>query len=345
VTTFAWDVVAWQRAHGRHDLPWQKRDAYAVWVSEIMLQQTQVSTVIPYYDRFMRRFPNVAALAHASLDDVLEHWSGLGYYSRARNLHEAARILSERYGGYFPRSVSEVQALPGIGRSTASAVMVLGMGERHAILDGNVKRVLARVCAIEGFPGAKPVADRLWQAAERLLPDSDVEAYTQGLMDLGATVCTRSNARCGECPVTGHCIAFAERRVAEFPQPRPRKLLPHRRCGMMIIEHEDALLLERRPAPGIWGGLWCFPQIDVDEDASAICVSRYGVHAEAAEMLPTVEHGFTHYRLSISPMRLRATRVTARVCETDHRWITASKVRDAAVPAPVRRILDLLPQA
>jgi A/G-specific adenine glycosylase len=345
VTTFAQDVVAWQRAHGRHDLPWQKRDAYAVWVSEIMLQQTQVSTVIPYYERFMQRFPDLGALARASLDEVLEHWSGLGYYSRARNLHEAARVVSERHGGRFPQVVAEVQALPGIGRSTAAAIMVLGMRGRYAILDGNVKRVLSRVCAIEGYPGSKAVADRLWAAAERLLPDIDVEAYTQGLMDLGATVCSRSNARCGECPVTRHCIAFAQRRVTELPQPRPRKLLPHRRCGMMIIEHDDAFLLEKRPAPGIWGGLWCFPQIDLDDDVSAVCASRYGVHVEQAELLPAVEHGFTHFRLSISPMRMRATGVAPRAGEAEHRWVLASKVRQAAVPSPVRRILDLLGQS
>ena len=345
MTTFAQDVIAWQVRHGRNALPWQKRDAYAVWVSEIMLQQTQVGTVIPYYQRFMQRFPDVPSLARASLDDVLAHWSGLGYYSRARNLHRAACVLSEHHGGRFPRTVSEVMALPGIGRSTAAAIMVFGFGERHAILDGNVKRVLARVRAIEGYPGLKPVADRLWEAAERLLPRKGVEAYTQGLMDLGATVCTRSNPRCGDCPVTRHCVAFAQERVAEFPQPRPRKVLPHKRCGMIIIEHEGALLLEKRPAPGVWGGLWCFPQIDLEEDVGSLCLHRYGVHVAAPEMLPTIDHGFTHFRLTISPLRMRATSVTPRAGEADHRWIETSTVNDAAVPAPVRRILELLAQS
>jgi A/G-specific adenine glycosylase len=342
MATFSRDVIAWQVSHGRHALPWQRRDAYAIWVSEIMLQQTQVATVIPFYERFMQRFPDIRALARAALDDVLAHWSGLGYYSRARNLHRAACIVSERYGGRFPSALPEVMALPGIGRSTASAIAVFGFGERHAILDGNVKRVLARVCAIEGFPGSKRVADLLWEAAERLLPDGDIEAYTQGLMDLGSTVCTRSNPRCGGCPVSRHCLAFEQRRVAELPQPRPRKVLPHKRCGMMIIEHEGALLLEKRPAPGLWGGLWCFPQIDPAEDVSAFCMNRYGVHVERPEVLPTIDHGFTHFRLSISPMRARALRVTPRAGEADHRWIEMGNVGNVAVPSPVRRILELL---
>jgi A/G-specific adenine glycosylase len=342
VTTFAQDVIAWQRRHGRNGLPWQKRDAYAVWVSEIMLQQTQVGTVIPYYERFMQRFPDVSALAHAPLDEVLAHWSGLGYYSRARNLHGAASILSAHHGGDFPRAISDVMALPGVGRSTAAAIMVFGFGERHAILDGNVKRVLARVCAIEGYPGAKRVADRLWEQAERFLPHGDVEAYTQGLMDLGASVCTRSRPRCGACPVSRHCVALAQGRVAALPQPRPRKVLPHKRCGMIVIEHEGALLLEKRSAPGIWGGLWCFPQVELDEDVAALCTSRYGVHVEPAQMLPTIDHGFTHFRLTISPIRMRATSVTPCAAEADRRWIRTSTIKESAVPAPVLRIVELL---
>jgi A/G-specific adenine glycosylase len=342
VTTFAQDVIAWQRTHGRHDLPWQKRDAYGVWISEIMLQQTQVATVIPYYVRFMQRFPDVSSLARACVDDVLTLWSGLGYYSRARNLHRAARVVSEHHGGRFPRGLAQVMALPGVGRSTAAAIVALAFGERHAILDGNVKRVLARVCAIEGYPGDKRVADLLWEAAERFLPQRDVEAYTQGLMDLGATVCVRSNPRCGECPVSRHCRAFAQGRVAELPQPRPRKTLPHKRCAMMIIEHGGALLLEKRPAPGLWGGLWCFPQVDLEDDVTALCASRYGVQVEPAEVLPTVDHGFTHFKLSISPLRMKASSVAPRAGEADHQWIEAGTVKDAAVPTPVRLILALL---
>jgi A/G-specific adenine glycosylase len=345
VTTFAQDVIAWQRRHGRSGLPWQKRDAYAVWISEIMLQQTQVGTVIPYYERFMQRFPDVATLAHAPLDEVLAHWSGLGYYSRARNLHLAASIVSEHHGDRFPRAAADVMALPGIGRSTAAAIMVFGFGERHAILDGNVKRVLARVCAIEGYPGSKKVADRLWEQAERFLPQRDVEAYTQGLMDLGATVCTRARPRCGGCPVSRHCVALAQGRVAELPRPRPRKVLPHKRCGMIVIEHEGALLLEKRSAPGIWGGLWCFPQVELDEDVASLCTSRYGVHVGPAEMLPAIDHGFTHFRLTISPMRMRATSVALCAAEADRRWIRTSTIKEAGVPAPVLRIVELLAQS
>ena len=342
MTTFASDIIEWQRRYGRHDLPWQKRDPYAVWISEIMLQQTQVTTVIPYYERFMHRFPDVAALAQASLDEVLAHWSGLGYYSRARNLHRAARLMIERHDGNFPSSFDEVVALPGIGRSTAAAIMVFGFGERHAILDGNVKRVLARLGAIGGYPGQKRVADALWKGAERLLPDYAIEAYTQGLMDLGAGICVRSNPRCSDCPVRRHCIAFATDRVTNFPAPRPRRALPHKRWGMMIIEHGGAVLLEKRPAPGVWGGLWCFPELEPRDDAAALCMSRYGVRVESVEPMHAVEHGFTHFTLTISPVRMRATRIVPHAGESDYRWIDVAHVKHNAIPAPVRRIIDAM---
>jgi A/G-specific adenine glycosylase len=336
-------VVAWQRRHGRHDLPWQgTRDPYRIWVSEIMLQQTQVATVIPYYERFMARFPDVAALAAAHLDDVLAHWSGLGYYSRARNLHRAATVIRDRHAGIFPSTFEEVAALPGIGRSTAAAILVFAHGRRDAILDGNVKRVLARACGIAGHAGDKATADALWSAAEGLLPVRGIESYTQGLMDLGATVCLRRQPKCGACPVNESCIALRENLIDEIPAPRPRKALPHRNTVMLVLDRSGALLLERRPAPGIWGGLWCFPELADDEDAAAVSLQRYGAKVGEAQRLPDVEHGFTHFSLTISPRKLEVTSVVPRAAETDYRWLTIEEAARTGIPAPVRRIIESL---
>jgi A/G-specific adenine glycosylase len=340
---FAHDVIAWQGAHGRHDLPWQNtRDAYAIWVSEVMLQQTQVATVIPYYRRFMARFPDVAALAAAPVDDVFSHWSGLGYYSRARNMHRAAELIRDQHSGRFPNRLDDVAGLPGIGRSTAAAIVVFAYGARHAILDGNVKRVLARIGGIAGYPGAKHVADELWRTAERLLPQRGLEAYTQGLMDLGATVCLRSTPRCGSCPVTMHCVARREGRTHTLPSPRPRKALPHRKTVMLVLEHRGALLLEKRPAPGIWGGLWCFPEASADDDIATACIQRFGASVGAMQRLPDLEHGFTHFSLTITPHRLEVRALQPRAAESDYQWLPIAQMQAAPVPAPVKRILALL---
>jgi A/G-specific adenine glycosylase len=346
VKAFAKSITAWQRVHGRHGLPWQgRRDPYRIWVSEIMLQQTQVATVIPYYERFMARFPDVAAIAQADVDEVLAHWSGLGYYSRARHLHRAARVIGERHCGIFPATFDEVAALPGIGRSTAAAIMVFAYGKRHAILDGNVKRVLARACGIAGYPGDKATADALWRAAERLLPRGGIEAYTQGLMDLGATVCARRQPNCAACPVAASCAALRERRIDELPAPRPRKALPHRNTVMLVLEHRGELLLEKRPAPGIWGGLWCFPELAAGEDPAAACAQRYGAQVRGVERLPDVEHGFTHFSLTISPHRLQVSSLVPRVAEAAQQWLSIEKLREAAIPAPVRWIAESLAAA
>ena len=343
MTAFASRVVTWQRAHGRHDLPWQgSRSAYDIWVSEIMLQQTQVATVIPYYERFMTRFPDVRALANAPLDDVLAHWSGLGYYSRARHLHGAAVRIRDVHAGLFPRTRETIAALPGVGRSTAAAIAVFAFGAREAILDGNVKRVLARVCAIGGHPGEKRTADKLWAAAERFLPERDLEAYTQGLMDLGATVCVRHRPQCEACPVARHCVAFREGRTHELPTPRPRKVLPRRTTVMLILEHEGKLLLEKRAAPGIWGGLWCFPELSATDDAVALCMHRFGAEVRRVEHLPDIDHGFTHFSLTISPQHWRVTNMVPRAGEAQYQWLQNDEVRNAAIPAPVGRILEMV---
>jgi A/G-specific adenine glycosylase len=340
---FSEDVIAWQAAHGRHDLPWQNtRDAYAIWVSEIMLQQTQVATVIPYYRRVIARFPDVAALAAAPLDDVLSHWSGLGYYSRARNMRRAAGLIRDQHGGRFPDKLEDVARLPGIGRSTAAAIVVFAYGACHAILDGNVKRVLARVGGIAGYPGTKRVADELWRAAERLLPQRDVEAYTQGLMDLGATVCLRRTPRCAACPVTQHCVALREGRADTLPSPRPRKAVPHRNTVMLILEHGGALLLEKRPAVGIWGGLWCFPEASADDDIATACAQRFGACIGAMQRLPDLEHGFTHFSLTITPQRLQVRALQPRAAEAGYQWLPIEQLQTAPVPAPVKRIVALL---
>lgn len=343
MTAFARNVTAWQRTHGRHDLPWQgTRDPYRIWVSEIMLQQTQVGTVIPYYLRFIARFPDLAALAAADLDDVLAHWSGLGYYSRARNLHRAAIAIRELHGGRFPAAFDAVAALPGIGRSTAGAIVVFAYGARRAILDGNVKRVLARACGIEGYPGDNSTADALWRAAERLLPDNRIESYTQGLMDLGATVCLRRQPHCLLCPVSESCIALRDGRVAELPAPRPRKVLPHRKTVMLVLAHGSDLLLEKRPAPGIWGGLWCFPELAEGEDAKGVALQRFGASVRAGEWLTDVEHGFTHFSLTISPQRVEVFDLQPRAAEPGYRWMSKDEVMQAGIPAPVKRIVQAL---
>jgi A/G-specific adenine glycosylase len=341
--SFGAQVVSWQRQYGRHALPWQgTRDAYRIWVSEIMLQQTQVSTVVPYFERFMARFPDVAALAAADPDTVLSHWSGLGYYSRARYLHRAAQIVVEVHGGVFPRTFEAVASLPGIGRSTAGAIMVFAFGERHPILDGNVKRVLARVCGIAGFPGDTAVANALWDAAQCLLPADGLESYTQGLMDIGATLCRRRDPLCNVCPVSEHCVAFRDGRINELPAPRPRKVLPHRSTVMLILEHQGALLLERRPAPGIWGGLWCFPEIGDGEDATDFSLRHFGANVTNLEHMAPVEHGFTHFSLTISPRRFEVSSMLPRAAESAHQWLPIEEIDSAAIPAPVRRIVAAL---
>jgi A/G-specific adenine glycosylase len=313
--SFAEKLIHWQRRHGRHGLPWQgTRDPYRIWLSEIMLQQTQVSAVLPYYRRFLERFPDVEALARASEDDVLRLWSGLGYYARGRNLHQAAREI-RRHG--FPKTSKELQELRGIGRSTAAAIAVFAYGERAAILDGNVKRVLARCFGLASD-------EELWRKAERLLPTKAVETYTQALMDLGATVCTR-NPDCGACPVRGRCVARKTGRIAELPAARSRKALPIKKTTWFVYRDAGRVLLERRPSPGIWGGLWCFPEL---EDAAFRVRSR--------KILKPIDHGFTHFRLRIQPL----------LCDVKSRespgrlWLDLSDALDAAIPAPVKNLLQ-----
>jgi A/G-specific adenine glycosylase len=342
-SSIAAKLTTWQKKHGRHDLPWQgTRDPYAIWLSEIMLQQTQVATVIPYYNRFLARFSDVAALAAAPLDEVLRLWSGLGYYSRARNLHQAAQVIVTAHGGRFPRRFEEVTALPGVGRSTAAAICVFSFGARHAILDGNVKRVLARLRGVKGYPGEKKVAERLWQEAEQLLPRRGIEAYTQGLMDLGAAVCARGKPRCGDCPLHGDCVALKRGWVAGLPSPRPRKPLPHKRTTMLVLTRAGEVLLEKRPPTGIWGGMWCLPEVARHSDLEAYCLKRFGARVVEIDPLPTLAHGFTHFSLDIRPLHVRVSALVPQAAEPGLTWLSLEDARGAAIPTPVRKILAQL---
>jgi A/G-specific adenine glycosylase len=334
-------LIAWQRKHGRNDLPWQSADVYHVWLSEIMLQQTQVTTVVPYYQRFIASFPSIAALASATEEQVLAHWSGLGYYARGRNLHRAARIIVEKHHGEFPREFEQILELPGIGRSTAAAICALAWHERRAILDGNVKRVLARYCGISGSPGEKAVEAKLWQQAEALLPQRDIAAYIQAQMDLGATLCTRSKPKCGECPVRSDCVALQSGRVSELPTPRPRKAVPERHATFLLLMHGNDILLEKRPGSGIWGGLWCPPQFD-DEAAAKDWFERNGMDASDGERLETFSHTFTHFKLHITPLKIQFARKPLRAAQPGSVWLDVEEALRAAIPTPVRSLLKEL---
>jgi A/G-specific adenine glycosylase len=344
VSVFAEKLIAWQQVHGRHDLPWQQtRDPYAVWVSEIMLQQTQVSAVIGYYGRFMARFPTIASLAAASQDEVMQHWSGLGYYSRARNLHHAAQTIMRERDGVFPQDFTQIQTLKGIGRSTAAAISVFSFQQPQTILDGNVKRVLARLHAVDGWPGLPLIEKRLWSLAESLLPAKNLPAYIQGLMDFGATLCTRSKPRCHECPMQGDCQAFQQQRVAQLPVSKPRKAIPEKQTTMLMIMDGGEILLEKRPDKGIWGGLWSFPECRPDQISVQQTQERYGMQAESLEGLPVLWHTFTHFKLEITPQPLQL--VGERPVLPAHlQWLPLADAMAAALPTPVRTLLKTLQQ-
>jgi A/G-specific adenine glycosylase len=350
---FSRAVIDWQRAHGRHALPWQNtRDAYRIWLSEIMLQQTQVTAVLSYYARFLERFPTVVSLAEAPVEDVMTCWAGLGYYTRARNLHACARRVVAEYGGVFPSDPALLADLPGIGRSTAAAISAFSSGTRAAIMDGNVKRVFARVFGVDQYPGLKPVEDALWRRADALLPEGEgIEAYTQGLMDLGATLCTRSRPDCPRCPLQDRCVAYATGRTAELPVRKPKKNTPEKRTQMLVVIDAGQVLLEQRPGSGIWGGLLSLPEVDghvplddaeeLDVAAVAEVAERFGAVAEVETLLP-LEHGFTHYRLYIHPYRvgLKARGETP----AGFVWWDMAKLDAAALPAPVKKLLGQLGQ-
>jgi A/G-specific adenine glycosylase len=340
---FATRLLDWFDLHGRKDLPWQRDiNPYRVWVSEIMLQQTQVQTVIPYYERFMQRFPAIADLASADIDEVLKHWSGLGYYARARNMHRAARLIRDEHGGTFPRSINAVESLPGIGRSTAGAILSLAFGQRHAILDGNVKRVLSRHAAIDGWPGKSDVAAKLWQLSDKHMPTERVSHYTQAIMDLGATVCTRARPHCDACPVRYDCVAHTSGNVSNYPGRKARKAKPLRQTTMVMAVSNNAVYLERRPPSGIWGGLWGFPELEPD-NVKDWCAKLAIGNTIVPEKLPSLRHSFSHYDLDIHPVVVHLKQVSNSVADSDDvTWYQLDQQAPGGVAAPVQKLLESL---
>lgn len=339
---FSNQLLAWFEKHGRHNLPWQiQQTPYRVWISEIMLQQTQVVTVIPYFERFMQAFPNVETLANADLDEVLHLWTGLGYYARARNCHKTAKIIADDFDGIFPQSLQQMMALPGIGRSTAGAILSLANEKRHPILDGNVKRVLSRFYGVEGWPGNKKVENQLWSLAESHTPHKSVRDYTQAIMDLGATVCLRRNPTCEICPFTKKCFAQKEGKQAEFPGSKPKKVLPNKETVFAIIENNKGeVLLEQRPPSGIWGGLWCFPEFSSNEKVATEIKKKFGFNIKHQTERESFQHTFSHFHLKIKPVHIRLEGKMSKLNDAAlSTWLNPAKDSSLGFPAPVVSIL------
>jgi len=340
--SYAQRLLSWFDTHGRHDLPWQHpRTPYRVWLSEIMLQQTQVKVAIPYFERFIAALPTLRALAEAPLDRVLALWSGLGYYARARNLHKAAQVCLAEHKGELPRDFDALIQLPGIGRSTAGAILSQAWNEPVAILDGNVKRVLARRHGIDGWPGQPKIEQRLWAIADSLLPNARLAEYTQAQMDLGALLCTRHAPGCLLCPVNDDCVALAEGRVDELPTPKPAKALPERqKLAWLLLDHQGRVLLQRRPPLGIWAGLWSLPEADNETEADS-WLSRHIQTSARTETLPPILHTFTHYRLTLIPQQKHPAALALAVGDNDElRWVERKALPDYGIPAPVRTLLE-----
>ncbi|MDF2940196.1 MAG: mutY [Gammaproteobacteria bacterium] len=332
---FQLEVLSWFDQYGRKDLPWQKNiNAYRVWVSEIMLQQTQVSTVIPYFERFMRRFPAIQDLAKADIDEVLQHWAGLGYYARGRNLHKAAKIIVEQYQGQFPQDLESVSSLPGIGRSTASAILAIANNQALPILDGNVKRVLARFAGVKGWPGEKKVEARLWHIAEELMPYTRTADYTQAMMDLGATTCTRTKPLCSLCPIKAGCHAFKTHSIAEYPGKKPAKAYPQKSAYCMLLSWDNQILLEKRPNKGIWGGLWVPPFFDSMLELEE-WLSQNGLTLNK-KLHSTRSHKFTHYELLYTPVLIELQESADHLSGS---WYDSGSLAQIGLPAPIKTLL------
>ncbi|MES2203757.1 MAG: A/G-specific adenine glycosylase [Pseudomonadota bacterium] len=340
---FTRKILAWYKKQGRKDLPWQQnKTAYRVWISEIMLQQTQVKTVIPYYLRFMENFPDIASLASASLDSVLALWAGLGYYTRARNLHKTAIIIQNNYYGKFPSDVEKIIELPGIGRSTASAILAFSEKQALTILDGNVKRVLARLHTVAGWPGKPDIEKKLWAIAEAYTPTSRYIAdYTQAIMDLGATVCTRSKPKCIECPVSSECLAFEQNETALYPNPSPKKSLPTKHIFFLLLKNQkNEILLERRPEAGIWGGLWSLPETTTP-DLPFSYLNNFGLSTKnKTQALDPIKHIFSHFKLIATPVQhLVKSTSTRAMSNTSILWHNPHNPLPKGVPAPIKKLL------
>ena len=344
--SFSDKVLTWFDSHGRKGLPWQQDiSAYRVWVSEIMLQQTQVKTVIPYFERFMQTFPSVKSLANAEQDEVLKHWSGLGYYARARNMHAAAKMVRDNFNGEFPKDIESIQSLKGIGRSTGAAILSIANNQSEPILDGNVKRVLCRVFAVEGWSGKADVLKKLWLLAEKTTPKKRNADYTQAIMDLGATLCTRSKPRCENCPLQSDCIANADGTQAEFPAKKPKKIIPEKQAIMLMIQNKDAeVMMIKRPPTGIWGGLWCFPQFDTEADASEWLSTFANDDLSTASKQTVLSHTFSHFKLHIQPLIMSLKHPINSTVMENHEtlWYNIDTEFDGGLAAPVTTLLNIL---
>ncbi len=335
---FSQQVVDWYQLHGRKTLPWQlNKTPYKVWVSEVMLQQTQVVTVIPYFEKFMASFPDIIALANADEDVVLHHWTGLGYYARARNLHKTAKIVRDQYQGIFPTSLEQVVALPGIGRSTAGAVLSLSLGQHHPILDGNVKRVLARYFMVEGWYGVKKVENQLWQLTEQLTPKENVTEFNQAMMDLGASLCSRSKFSCELCPLQARCKAHNAGVVKQFPHSKPKKAVPKKECYQLIIQCDDQVLMEKRPNSGIWGGLFSFFEFAQKTQLEAFLVQQ-GLALNTLEIEPFT-HVFSHFELTIKPYVLKLHNMPDVVNERQLVWYPLDQSIEVGLAAPTKKLV------
>ncbi|OLQ86936.1 A/G-specific adenine glycosylase [Vibrio panuliri] len=346
MTPFAQAIITWYDAYGRKNLPWQQnKTAYSVWLSEIMLQQTQVATVIPYYQRFLERFPTVIELANAEQDEVLHLWTGLGYYARARNLHKAAKIVANEYHGEFPTDIEQLNALPGIGRSTAAAILSSVYKQPHAILDGNVKRTLARSFAVDGWPGQKKVENQLWEYAQQHTPKNDTDKYNQAMMDMGAMVCTRSKPKCGLCPVENLCAAKAQGNPLDYPGKKPKKDKPIKQTWFVMLHYNGQVWLEQRPPAGIWGGLYCFPEnntADIDEQLASRHIDTNSI--KRTQQLIAFRHTFSHYHLDITPILLDLSNQPDAVMEASKGlWYNLSQPKEVGLAAPVKQLLESLP--
>jgi len=338
-------ILQWYDHSGRHDLPWQKNQtAYRVWVSEIMLQQTQVNTVIPYYLKFMQRFPNLKSLSKAPLDDVLHHWSGLGYYARARNLHRSAQIILEEHKGRFPQSITEIEKLPGIGHSTAGAILSLAMNQQATILDGNVKRVLTRFYAFNENLTKKSALDKLWYLADNLTPKNRCRDYNQALMDLGALICTRSAPKCTSCPLEHFCQAHQAGQETQYPIKKTSSKRPQKEIFVLILQDQKGnILLEKRPHVGIWGGLWSFPECNEQQQIKNICKQRFFCEVTKHTDLPVINHIFTHFELMIKPVKLSVRTSKNHVMDSDSLiWYNNKEKLPGGIPSPIAKILQLI---
>lgn len=337
-TWFSDQVVDWYHLHGRKTLPWQRaKTPYKVWVSEVMLQQTQVVTVIPYFERFMASFPDIVTLANADEDHVLHHWTGLGYYARARNLHKTAKIVRDKYNGEFPETLDEVMDLPGIGRSTAGAVLSLSLGQHHPILDGNVKRVLARYFMVEGWYGVKKVENQLWHLSEQLTPKNKVSEFNQAMMDLGASLCSRSRFDCQACPLNSRCGAFNADKVKAFPHSKPKKTVPKRTCHQLIIRCNDKVLMEKRPNSGIWGGLFGFFEFNTLSELD-VFISQQGLETDLTVLEPFT-HVFSHFELTINPHMLNVKHIADVINDRQLVWYPLDQSVEVGLAAPTKKLV------